>query len=57
LTSKIYFDLDKVNTWAIDDMESFEDSKWILRKVSFAKEDEISGTSKWVMEWHEEKDT
>tara|TARA_R110000824_G_scaffold6962_1_gene31939 strand:- start:28 stop:177 length:150 start_codon:yes stop_codon:yes gene_type:complete len=48
MSSKIYFDIDHVKTWAIDDLKDFEGHKWILH--------ESSDSGIWCMEWHEEAD-
>ena len=48
MSSKIYFDINKVNTWAIENIKDFEGDKWILY--------ESVNEGIWCMEWHEEKD-
>ena len=48
MPSKIYFDINKVKTWAIENMKDLEGDKWILY--------ESSNSGIWCMEWHEEKD-
>lgn len=47
MTSKIYFDINKVKTWAIDNIKHFEGDKWILYQTD--KE------GIWCMEWNEDK--
>jgi hypothetical protein len=48
MPSKIYFDINKVKTWAIENIKDFEGDKWILY--------ESTNENIWCMEWYGEKD-
>ena len=51
MTSKIYFDIDQVQTWAIDDLKDFEGHKWKLYESTLS-----NGETVWCMEWYGEAD-